>query len=103
MRLPEEKIEVICIEEWDLEYIQEEVEGLAEDVCDLDDKVDSTLDVLKWVCDSWLEMCNVMRMLDEKINEVERLRREWENLLWFILAIVFVVTFLLVLHAFNVF
>ena len=103
MRLPEEKIEVICIEEWDLEYIQEEVEGLAEDVCDLDDKVDSTLDVLKWVCDNWLEMCNVMRMLDEKINEVERLRREWENLLWFILAIVFVVTFLLVLHAFNVF
>ena len=59
------------MDEWQLEYLQEEVEGLAEDVVELDERVDDALYTMKWMCENSLEMCNVMRMLDEKIEKVD--------------------------------
>ena len=61
------------MDEWQLEYLQEEVEGLAEDVVELDEKVDDTLYTMKWMCENSLEMCNVMKMLNDKIDNVDNI------------------------------
>lgn len=71
MRLPEESIEVICCDEGELEYLQEEIEWLAEDVCELDEHQFAILELLKQMSEISLGLTDIVKDDTELIKDLE--------------------------------
>lgn len=88
MKKPQEDIELICCDEGELEYLQEEIENLAEDVVNIDDTQDEMLDVIQGLCKNWMDMCAVMLEQKEKIKDLES-KFDFHDVTMLILFIVF--------------
>lgn len=102
MRLPEEEFEVICMDEWQLEYLQEEVEGLAEDVVEIDERLSTTLDLMLQLSRCSADAVDVLGGLAEKVKELNAKQNAWETISSRLFGILYVAVVLLTLNAFNV-
>jgi len=71
MRLPQEDIELICCDEWELEYLQEEIEWLAEDVCELDDNQGAVIGLIQEMCDVNMWMLDAIKDQEERIKDLD--------------------------------
>lgn len=78
MRLPEESIEVICCDEGELEYLQEEITDLAEDIIEIDSKVEeidghqlAILELLKQMSEVSLGLTDIVKDDTELIKDLE--------------------------------
>lgn len=90
MRLPEETVEVICCDEGELEYLQEEIEWLAEDVCELDEHQDAILHLMAEMCKANMWMLEVIKDQDEDIKDLKS-KFDFHDVTILILFIVFLI------------
>lgn len=81
MRIPEEEVSA-----GDLDFLQEEINGIAEDVLDLEDNIDKVADILEFLTKACKSMTEVVEEQDE---EIKRLRRVsfWNWILLFVVAV----------------
>lgn len=86
MKKPQEDIELICCDEGELEYLQEEIENLAEDVVNIDDTQDEMLDVIQGLCKNWMDMCAIMLEQKEKIKALSDELEETDKVWWWVAA-----------------
>ena len=81
MRIPEEEVSA-----GDLDFLQEEINGIAEDVLDLEDNIDKVADILEFLTKACKSMTEAVEEQDE---EIKRLRRVsfWNWILLFVVAV----------------
>lgn len=70
MRLPEEDIDLFCCDEGELEYLQEEVEWLAEDVMNIDEHQTAMLNLMRQMCEASMSMLDVIQAQEDEIIEL---------------------------------
>lgn len=52
------------------EVLQEEIISLAEDIIDINDKLDEVVDIEDWVVNWCIKLCDIVRRTNEKVDSV---------------------------------